>query len=200
MLNLNASSALVYLVGLSPSAGMPVGVPPGLAATGVLPMDAALREAWRLLMEVAHAPAARVGGSHTYTDGSVVDGRDPLLARASWAAVLVDEAGVVTMQGRGSVEGPQTALRVELAAALWVAEGSAGQVPVGTDCDYVHAGAAALRNPAGVDAELCLHRGGSDLWDRILVVLPRSRRTLPQPVGRPAQLRTRRRGRRRQHG
>lgn len=85
-------------------------------------MDAALWEARRAAMEVAPAPGARVGGANACTDGRVVDGRDALLARTAWTAVLVNEAGAVAMQASGAAGGPQTAPRAELTAALWVAE------------------------------------------------------------------------------
>lgn len=44
---------------------------------------AGLWEARRAVLEVVSAPAARVGGASAYTDGSMVDGRDALLARAA---------------------------------------------------------------------------------------------------------------------
>lgn len=81
-----------------------------------------------MVVGTAPQPAARVGGAGAYTDGGVEDG-DALLARAAWAAVLVDEAGAVVRQVSGAVGGLQTAPRAELTAALWVAGGSAGLVP-----------------------------------------------------------------------
>lgn len=95
----------------------------------------------------------------------------------------MNEVDAAVMQASGGVGGPQTAPRAELMAALWVAEGSAGLVPAVTDCEYVRAGAAALRQPVGAEAEPYLHGTGGDLWARMLVVLPRVRWV---PAHRPA--------------
>lgn len=62
-------------------------------------------------------------------DGNMVGGREAPLARAVWAVVPVDAAVEVVMQANW---GPPTAPLAALAAALWVAEGSAGLVPVVT--------------------------------------------------------------------
>lgn len=64
--------------------------PLSLAATGVLPTDAALEVVARALRAQVPAPAAGVEASVAHTDCSVFDGADPLLARAGWAASLVD--------------------------------------------------------------------------------------------------------------
>lgn len=87
-----------------------------------------------------HAAAA-------YTKGSVFDGGNPLLARGDWAVVLVDQSPC------GGFGRPQTTPRAELQMALRVAEGSAGWVPIATDCEHVHAGErASAEAPAGAAA------------------------------------------------
>lgn len=122
------------------AAGLPLEPPAqvwiGLLATGALPMD---DEAWvarQRQWEAVQTPAAGVTG---VTDGNVVDGRDPLLAHAACASVLVDAGGHVVRLACGAVASPQTALRAQLAAAIWVTDGSAGLAPIVTDCDYERA-------------------------------------------------------------
>lgn len=67
------------------------------------------------------APRTAVVASLAYTNGGVVDVRDPLLARATYTAVLVDESGGGLATVAGGVCGGQSSLHVKLMAALWAA-------------------------------------------------------------------------------
>lgn len=155
--------------------GSAFGRPPRAWRRRVLPTDPALWVARQALWEAVQPPAAGIAATAAYTDGSVVDGRDPLLARAVCAAVLVDVAGAVVASAAAGVAGRQTAPRAELSVAVWVAEGSAGPVPLVTDCEYVLAGAGAMVRPASAEAAGYLHGAHGDLWRRLLPVLPRVR-------------------------
>lgn len=61
---------------------------------------------------------------------NVMDGADPLLAAGVWAVVLADTTGQVLRVVTGEVAVEQTTPRAELHAALWVAEGAAGAIPL----------------------------------------------------------------------
>lgn len=115
------------------SLGPPVGCPIGLAASGVLPEDADLAAAARALHERVPAPAAGVEAATAYTDGSVFDVSDPMLARAGWAAALVNAQGRTLRVQSAGVDGPQMGPWAELQVA---AEGTAGAVLVVTDCEH----------------------------------------------------------------
>lgn len=65
------------------------------------------------------------------------------MARAGWAAVLVDAQGRM-LQVRCSGRASDGGACAELQAVLWVAEGSVGAVLVVTDCEHVSSGAAVL--------------------------------------------------------
>lgn len=93
----------------------------GLASTGVPPRRDALHAQRAAMHSAIQAPAAAVAAAAAYTDGSVVDPKDPVLARtASW----------LTQRGRWSawsLERWRAGRRppcAALAVALWVAEGS----------------------------------------------------------------------------
>lgn len=110
------------------------------------------------------------------TPAGAFDGQDPLLARAGLAAVLVDVRGRTIWVQSARVDGPQTAPHAEVQAVLWVAEGSAGTVPVVTDCDLVTKRATALVADRGGAAIVEFHGGGrSDIWRRLAVCIPRVR-------------------------
>lgn len=99
------------------------------------------------------------------------DGHGPLLARAAWAAVLMDADGFPSgRRGGGAVCEVQPAPRAELLAALWVAEGSAGLAPVFKDCDCGVKQLAQLRSQVA-QQHPCGRDG--DLWMWALAVLQR---------------------------
>lgn len=83
--------------------------------------------------------------------GNAAGGRHPSLARAEWAAVLVDASGGVVVMG--AVAGAQSAPRVELTAAHYVADVSAGIVRLVTDgectCGLERGGVVAPTQPGG---------------------------------------------------
>lgn len=72
-------------------------------------------------------------------------------------------------------QGRHAAGAIELKAPLCVAEGKAGMVPMVTDCNYKWAGAAPRVRLYNWAAVQYLQGGNGDLWERVLVVLPRVR-------------------------
>lgn len=132
----------------------------GLAAIGVLPKRPSLL--WH------GAPAEGLAPAAAYTDGSVGDPIDPLLARAAWAVILAD-GQVTVVSVTGGFAGQQTAPCAEHAAAMWVAEGSGGSVPIFSDCEHMCLGV----DSCGVGRQLLLDGSNKDTWARLLAPLPR---------------------------
>lgn len=130
-----------------------------MAATGVLPAGTALEVAARTLKEQVPPPAAGGATAAAYTDGSLFDGADPVLARVGWAAVLFDAQGRALQVQSVGVEGPQTAPRAELQAMLWVVDGYVGAAPVVTDCEHISNGAAVLAADPGTAMAAVLLEG-----------------------------------------
>lgn len=97
----------------SAALGPPAEVPVGLAAMCAVPMHPALWKARQVLWEAVAPPASGVAGASAYTNASIVDGREPLLARAVWTAILVDAPGRVVGEAGGPVHGLQSAPRAE---------------------------------------------------------------------------------------
>ena len=94
-------------------------IPPGPRLTGVMPRDPAL-ESLRLEREAAAVwPAPRALPSRVWTDGSGLQGSDPLVASAGWAVVGMANGQLTTLAG-GLVLGRQTSARAELCALVWV--------------------------------------------------------------------------------
>eukprot|EP00974_Lingulodinium_polyedra_P007078 671158-Lingulodinium_polyedra.AAC.1 len=77
-----------------------------------------------------HGAVAGGGRREVYTDGACVDPLDPLLARAAWAIVVPGEGGGTWA---GPVDGPQTAQRGELYAAVAAMTAVSGQLHLLTD-------------------------------------------------------------------
>lgn len=121
------------------------------------------------------AAAGGRGRSGTGVHGRKCCRRPRFSARACGVGGLADAGGAVVATVSAGVVGRQTAQWAEVSAALWVAEGSAGVVPVVTDCEYMRAGANALARPASLEAVGRLQDTDGDLWQRMLPVLPRVR-------------------------
>eukprot|EP00974_Lingulodinium_polyedra_P075441 7310926-Lingulodinium_polyedra.AAC.1 len=81
------------------------------------------------------------------------------MARAAWAAHAPGEGGNTRA---GPVQGPQTAQRGELFAAVAAVEAVDGPVRLLTDNQYVRDGIVRLRD--GADPSEWKH---ADLWDRV---------------------------------
>ncbi len=114
------------------AAGWAAQLPQVTAETGWLPLDGVLQQAAQLAAASPLPSPDVVGGSVVWTDGSCVDPRDPLLARAAWAFVAQDGSVQV-----GPVRGRQTAQRAEAAAVLAALRATQGDLLVVTDSQQV---------------------------------------------------------------
>ena len=141
----------------------------GVARTGVVPRDARLGElADAAATQDPQLPSALpladdAGGMvprTVWTDGSCLNPRDPLLARAGWGLRVAAAEGGEPVDCSGPVGGTQTAQRAEVVAALAASRVWAGPIDLATDSQYVVQSCARLR--AGESAALWAH---GDLWD-----------------------------------
>ena len=92
-----------------------------------------------------------------YSDGACLRPQDPLLARAGWGVCVADERGRPGRTLAGPVDGPQTAQRAEVLAALAAVGSVEGALDLVSDSRYVVNGVAAL-NVSMLTCESVLRR------------------------------------------
>ena len=147
-------------------ASLRAALPPGVALSGVLPVDVrleALAVTARAPLVLPPLPAPehpdpRPQRLQAWTDGSCLRQGDPLLARAAWGLRL-ERPGAGPVDCSGAVDGVQTAQRAEVTAAVHAVIEAGRPVEVVTDSRYVRNGVAALR------AGAChMEWSHSDLW------------------------------------
>ena len=148
-------------------------LPPGVANSGVLPLDPQLAAEAAMASVPLPAPpmpdpAAVLPDQpqrcRAWTDGACEHPTDPLLARAGWGFQLERPAahGATRTEHCGPVDGLQTAQRAELTAALRAVSEAGQPVEVITDSKFVANGIAAIRQ--GASARDWAH---ADLWERL---------------------------------
>lgn len=119
----------------------------------------------------APSTRGRRGQGATPVEGFDVVAIGDFARQALWEVVPALTASVAGER----VDTPAMAARAKLIAARWVAEGSAGTVPVVTDCDYFCAGVEALARPHSRLVEQYPKGGDADLWVRLWAAWPHVR-------------------------
>lgn len=134
-------------------------IPDVTALTGLVPKDPELVEWQRAAENAASWPDPIDLPDRCWSDGSAIEGADPLTSRAGWA-VCARVDGTLRVVGAGRVPGRQTSGRAELCALVWVSR-CGGSPTMVTDNRGVIQGAARC-NPSP-PKDLLDGRNG-DLW------------------------------------
>lgn len=138
----------------------------GPIVRGVLPRDRQLEQT-AIAAGFCPQPAPLMMPEVVFTDGSVLDPGDMLLARGAWAVVWQDGDG--WREATGPCPGTQASGRAELQAVLWAAMAVRPPRLVITDSEYVANGVVALLAGTG---DLLFSRPHGDLWRLMPPELP----------------------------
>ena len=116
---------------------------PGTLLTGLLPIHGMLQALMREAEKCTGLPWPVVGDGKPIdicTDGACLFGRDPLLRRAGWGFVEVDEHGELLEQQCGRVHGRQCVPRAELQAVFEAVRFFCKPLVIYTDSRFVASG------------------------------------------------------------